>query len=73
MKILSLQLINWYQGKGGSNKLFKVECNFIPSCSQYTKEAIEKYGFTKGWKLGISRIRRCSEPDIPHKIEDPIP
>jgi len=34
-------------------------CVFIPTCSDYTKEAIEKYGSTKGIFLGFKRIVRC--------------
>ena len=34
-------------------------CVFDPSCSEYTKQAIEKYGPTKGVFLGIKRIARC--------------
>ncbi|MBO5947258.1 membrane protein insertion efficiency factor YidD [bacterium] len=34
-------------------------CRFYPTCSEYTKQAIEKYGFFKGCWLGIKRISRC--------------
>jgi putative membrane protein insertion efficiency factor len=34
-------------------------CIFIPTCSQYTKEAVIKYGFWKGVFLGIKRVSRC--------------
>ena len=34
-------------------------CRFYPTCSQYTKEAIIKYGFIKGGWLGLKRILRC--------------
>jgi len=34
-------------------------CCFYPSCSQYSKEAIEKYGVFKGLALAFSRIFRC--------------
>ena len=34
-------------------------CIYIPTCSQYTFEAIEKYGATKGLWLGLKRIIRC--------------
>ncbi len=34
-------------------------CRFYPTCSQYTKEAIIKYGVIKGSWLGLKRICRC--------------
>ena len=35
-------------------------CKFYPSCSEYTKEAIQKYGAIKGLALGGWRILRCN-------------
>lgn len=34
-------------------------CRFYPSCSQYTLEAIEKYGALRGGFMGVKRILRC--------------
>jgi putative membrane protein insertion efficiency factor len=34
-------------------------CRFYPSCSQYTIEAIERYGPVKGSTLGLKRLSRC--------------
>ncbi len=34
-------------------------CRFTPTCSQYTYEAVEKYGALKGTWLGFKRIIRC--------------
>jgi putative membrane protein insertion efficiency factor len=34
-------------------------CRFTPSCSQYTQEAIRKYGAARGSWLGFKRIIRC--------------
>ncbi|MCF2616208.1 membrane protein insertion efficiency factor YidD [Oscillibacter valericigenes] len=35
-------------------------CNYIPTCSQYALEAIEKYGALKGGWLAFKRILRCN-------------
>ena len=34
-------------------------CVFQPTCSEYTKQAIEKYASIKGVFLGLKRIARC--------------
>ena len=35
-------------------------CRFIPTCSQYALEALEKYGAIKGSWLALKRILRCN-------------
>ena len=35
-------------------------CRFSPSCSQYTIDAVEKFGVGKGIVLGFYRINRCN-------------
>ncbi|SJL84967.1 membrane protein insertion efficiency factor YidD [Vibrio palustris] len=73
LKLLSLALIHRYQVRGGSKKLLNIDCNFEPSCSEYTKQCIAKYGAIKGWKLGVARIKRCNQPDLVEKIHDEVP
>lgn len=34
-------------------------CVFYPTCSEYTKQAIEKYGILKGLYMGSLRVLRC--------------
>lgn len=35
------------------------KCRFYPSCSEYTAEAVSKYGLFYGFVLGFRRILRC--------------
>ena len=37
-----------------------IHCRYIPTCSQYALEAIEKYGPFKGGYLAVKRILRCN-------------
>lgn len=61
MKKILIWLINWYQkniSKWITNK--NINCKFYPTCSEYTKQAINKYGAIKGTILGLIRIIRCN-------------
>lgn len=64
--------IDAYQAKRLGMGAFRVECNFEPSCSQYTKQAVLYYGAVKGTVLGIRRIRRCSDRDQVGTRHDPL-
>ena len=61
MKKLLIWLITKYQ-KYISKRLASknINCKFYPTCSEYTKQAIQKYGARKGILLGIYRIIRCN-------------
>lgn len=49
-------------------------CRFIPTCSQYAMEAIEKYGALKGGWLAFKRICRCHPfHRADYDIYDPVP
>lgn len=37
----------------------RAACRFVPTCSEYTRQAIEKYGVLRGVWLGIKRVSRC--------------
>ena len=39
--------------------LFPPSCRFIPTCSNYALQAIDRYGFWRGTFLAIRRILRC--------------
>ena len=69
MKTLALWLIRLYQ-KTISQRL-PPSCRFVPSCSEYTYQAIAKYGLIRGGWLSIKRIARC-HPLNPGGY-DPVP
>lgn len=61
MKKLLIKLITIYQNHISKWLTSKnINCKFYPTCSEYTKQAIEKYGAGKGLLLGILRILRCN-------------
>ncbi|MCL5411253.1 MAG: membrane protein insertion efficiency factor YidD [Patescibacteria group bacterium] len=67
MKKVVLGMITFYQkylslDQGSLGKILAGEkkiCRFHPTCSQYTYEAINKYGIIRGGWLGLKRIGRC--------------
>ncbi len=58
-KELPLKMISFYQRR--ISPLFPARCRYYPTCSQYTYEAIERYGFIIGTVLGILRLLRCNQ------------
>ena len=58
MKKIAIYLINFYQKH--ISKLFGSKCRFYPTCSEYTKQAIDKYGIIKGIFKGFLRIIKCN-------------
>ena len=49
-------------------------CRFVPTCSQYALEAVEKYGPWKGGWLAVKRLLRCHPFHRQKSIEcDPVP
>ncbi|MGI6484018.1 MAG: membrane protein insertion efficiency factor YidD [Candidatus Dojkabacteria bacterium] len=79
MKKIVLWLIKQYQktfsldhgirGKLNPNLRY---CKFIPTCSEYGYEAIDKYGVFKGSLLALKRIMRCNHK-TPTGTYDPVP
>ncbi|PJF29222.1 MAG: membrane protein insertion efficiency factor YidD [Phototrophicales bacterium] len=69
MKWLALGLIRLYQKT--LSRILPPSCRFYPSCSQYTYEAIQIYGFFRGGWMGLRRIARCN-PFNPGGF-DPVP
>ena len=58
MKKLFIYIIRFYQKYISCLKTTK--CPYIPTCSAYGLEAVEKYGALKGGLLAVWRIMRCN-------------
>lgn len=58
MKNIFINLISFYQRH--ISKYIRNRCRFYPSCSEYTKQAIDKYGIIRGIFKGFLRILRCN-------------
>lgn len=69
MKQLFIFLIRFYQG--AISPFFPAACRYTPTCSEYSIQAIRKYGPIKGSWLGLKRILRC-HPWGGHG-HDPVP
>jgi len=57
MRWIALALIKIYQKL--ISPLLSSVCRFHPSCSEYARQAIQKYGLFKGGGLALKRIARC--------------
>ena len=68
IKNFLLYLIKIYQS---ISKYTPAVCRFYPTCSEYMRQAIEKYGVLKGGWLGIKRLSKC-HPFHPGG-NDPVP
>ena len=72
MKSLLLWLIRFY--RKNISPLSPPCCRFIPTCSQYALEVVEKYGAVKGGWLALRRLSKCHPLHRQKSIVyDPVP
>ncbi|MEK6755365.1 MAG: membrane protein insertion efficiency factor YidD [Bacteroidota bacterium] len=71
MKAALIFILRWYQAALSPILPFN-HCRYVPSCSDYSIEAIEKHGAAKGILLSTRRILRC-HPFHKHNVYDPVP
>ena len=71
MKRILIALVKFYRKY--ISPLTPPTCRYVPTCSQYALEALEKYGALKGGWLAVKRICRCHPFDKGHDFYDPVP
>tara|TARA_B100001063_G_C16521306_1_gene431775 strand:- start:396 stop:647 length:252 start_codon:yes stop_codon:yes gene_type:complete len=60
MKIITKIFINIIKGyKYLISPLFGNSCRYLPTCSEYSIEALKNYGFLKGSYMSLKRIISC--------------
>ena len=57
MQKLIVQALHFY--KRWISPALPSACRFYPTCSEYMRESIEKYGVVRGIALGLKRLSRC--------------
>ena len=57
MRGVALKVIRFYQLT--LSRVMPTSCRFIPTCSQYTYEAVSRFGFFRGGWLGVKRLACC--------------
>ena len=71
MKHILIALVKFYRKY--ISPLTPPSCRYVPTCSQYALEALEKYGALKGGWLAVKRICRCHPFHKGHDFYDPVP
>jgi putative membrane protein insertion efficiency factor len=57
MKSVTLALLRFY--KRWISPSFPPSCRFVPTCSEYAMEAVERYGALRGGLMSARRLLRC--------------
>jgi len=57
MRKLIVAILRLY--KWALSPLLPSACRYYPSCSEYMRQAVEKYGPVRGVWMGIKRVARC--------------
>jgi len=67
-KVVVLQLLRAY--KWAISPMLLPACRYVPTCSEYTMEAVERYGVIRGILMGGVRLLRCHP--FTHGGYDPV-
>jgi putative membrane protein insertion efficiency factor len=67
-KLVALRLLRAY--KWAISPMFPPACRYVPTCSEYAMEAVERYGALRGGRMALSRLLRCHP--FAHGGYDPV-
>jgi len=56
-KFVALGLMRGY--KWAISPMFPPSCRYVPTCSEYAMEAVERYGVLRGGWMSFARLMRC--------------
>jgi len=73
MKTATLAILQFY--KGWISPSLPPSCRYVPTCSEYAMEAVERYGLLRGGAMAVWRLLRCHpfvkggyDPVVKHEI-----
>lgn len=67
-----LAFLGIYRQYGREALKSSIRCRYIPTCSEYSREAVKRHGIARGLTLTYSRIRSCTTDVKPGTVE-PVP
>jgi uncharacterized protein len=57
MRVILISLLKFY--KAVISPWLPPSCRFVPTCSEYAREAIERHGAVRGSLMSVRRVLRC--------------
>lgn len=76
-KLVTLKLLRAY--KWTISPLLPAACRYVPTCSEYAMEAVERYGALRGGWMALGRVLRCHpfagagyDPVVRRTMDEPL-
>ena len=76
-KFVTLKLLRAY--KWAISPMLPAACRYVPTCSEYAMEAVERYGALRGGWMALGRVLRCHpfagagyDPVVPRTMDEPL-
>jgi uncharacterized protein len=63
--------VEFYQSRVSPRLSGYIRCRYQPTCSEYSKQAVERFGILEGLALSWRRLRSC-QPSVPLGTLDPV-